>query len=152
VADLARSQEIRQLVEDLSTMGRTEHLSHTMVYRPWGHYQELDGGNGFRVKRITVKPGGALSMQRHHHRSEHWIVVRGEARVTRADSVVTLHPNESTYISAGTLHRLENVGALPLELIEVQTGSLLSEDDIERLSDDYGRAPTPTSRRPRGQS
>jgi mannose-1-phosphate guanylyltransferase/mannose-6-phosphate isomerase len=116
----------------------TEH--HTKVDRPWGSYQSLDNGDRHQVKRIIVKAGGRLSLQKHHHRSEHWIVVRGAALVTINDTIKTVHENESIYIPIGATHRLENPGKIPLELIEVQTGSYLGEDDIVRIEDDYQRA------------
>ena len=109
------------------------------VHRPWGHFQGIDVGDGYQVKRIVVRPGAKLSLQRHRHRAEHWVVVSGTARVTRGDEVFELTPNQSTYIPAGTPHRLENPGQEPLRLIEVQSGDYLGEDDIERLADDYGR-------------
>jgi mannose-1-phosphate guanylyltransferase/mannose-6-phosphate isomerase len=109
------------------------------VYRPWGHYDCVDGGEHFQVKRIVVKPGGSLSMQMHNHRAEHWIVVAGIARVTRGEDVMTLSANESTYIPLGVMHRLENPGTVDLEVIEVQSGTYLGEDDIVRFGDIYGR-------------
>ncbi len=139
VVDRARSQDVKEVVAQLAATGRQEHLAHTTIYRPWGKYQDLDSGPGFKVKRITVKPGEMLSLQRHKHRSEHWVVVSGRATVTRGEKILTLAANESTYIPAGTVHRLANDEEGPLEMIEVQTGLVLREDDIERLSDDYGR-------------
>jgi mannose-1-phosphate guanylyltransferase/mannose-6-phosphate isomerase len=112
---------------------------HRRVARPWGEYDAIDSGDRFQVKRITVKPGEQLSLQMHHHRAEHWIVVRGTARVTRGDETFLLSENESTYIPLGTVHRLENPGRVPLEMIEVQSGSYLGEDDIVRFEDTYGR-------------
>ena len=111
-----------------------------MVYRPWGSYRTIDTGAGFLVKRLTVKPRASLSLQRHAHRAEHWVVVSGTAEVTRGTETFRLQPNESTYIPLGTVHRLANPGDQPLHLIEVQSGVLLSEDDIERLEDRYGRS------------
>jgi mannose-1-phosphate guanylyltransferase/mannose-6-phosphate isomerase len=136
----ARSQEVKELVAELHASGREEIVSHTRVYRPWGHYQNLEGGDGFLVKRIVVKPGAQLSMQFHHHRAEHWVVVAGTARVTNGDEVFDLGPNQSTYIPAGARHRLENPGGEPLHLIEVQSGAYIGEDDIVRLEDTYGRS------------
>jgi mannose-1-phosphate guanylyltransferase/mannose-6-phosphate isomerase len=139
VVDRSRSQDVKEIVAQLDASDRQEHLTHTTIYRPWGKYQDLDSGPGFKVKRITVKPGRMLSLQRHRHRSEHWVVVSGRATVTRGDEILILGANESTYIPAGTVHRLANEEADALEMIEVQTGSVLLEEDIERLSDDYGR-------------
>ena len=113
---------------------------HLKVHRPWGSYQSVDNGERHQVKRIIVKPGGRLSLQKHHHRSEHWIVVRGAARVTVNELIKTVHENESIYIPIGSVHRLENPGKIQLELIEVQTGSYLGEDDIIRIEDDYQRS------------
>ncbi|MBF0095065.1 MAG: cupin domain-containing protein, partial [Alphaproteobacteria bacterium] len=110
------------------------------IHRPWGQYRSIDGGERFQVKHITVQPGGKLSLQMHHHRTEHWIVVHGTARVTRGNDTFLLHENHSTYIPLGVLHRLENPGKVPLWLIEVQSGSYLGEDDIVRVEDNYGRS------------
>jgi mannose-1-phosphate guanylyltransferase / mannose-6-phosphate isomerase len=140
VADKSRSQEVKEVVETLARKSRTEHVSHSRVYRPWGYYESIDAGERFQVKRIMVKPGEALSLQMHHHRAEHWVVVSGTARVTRDDEVKLLSENESTYIPIGTKHRLENVGKVPLFLIEVQSGSYLGEDDIVRFEDRYHRS------------
>ena len=140
VGDRARSQEVKDFVEHLDRSKRSEHLSHTRVYRPWGYYESIDAGPRFQVKRLMVKPGEALSLQMHHHRAEHWVVVSGTARVTKDDQVLMISENESTYIPIGTKHRLENPGKLPLELIEVQSGTYLGEDDIVRFDDRYGRA------------
>ena len=123
----------------LRSAGRTEPINHRVVYRPWGHYDSIDVGDRDQVKRITVKPGAKLSLQKHYHRSEHWIVVRGTAKVYKGDKIILLSENESTYIALGEVHALENPGKIPLELIEVQTGSYLGEDDIVRLDDRYGR-------------
>jgi len=139
VADKSRSQEVKEVVETLARQARTEHVSHSRVYRPWGYYEGIDAGERFQVKRIMVKPGEALSLQMHHHRAEHWVVVSGTAQVTRGDEVKLLSENESTYIPIGTKHRLENVGKVPLFLIEVQSGSYLGEDDIVRFEDRYHR-------------
>jgi len=133
-------QDVRRLVDRLKTQGRPEVESHSTVYRPWGHYQSIDVGERFQVKRITVKPGAKLSLQKHAHRAEHWVVVSGTAKVTRDDEVFTLEANQSTYIPLGAVHRLENPGAEPLDIIEVQSGDYLGEDDIVRIEDTYGRA------------
>lgn len=139
VAPLSRSQDVKRIVEHLKREKRKELLSHATVYRPWGSYTVLEEQSRFQMKRITVNPGAKLSLQMHHHRYEHWVVVTGTARVTNGDSVILLHENESTYIPAGTVHRLENPGVIALELIEVQIGSYLGEDDIVRFDDAYGR-------------
>jgi mannose-1-phosphate guanylyltransferase/mannose-6-phosphate isomerase len=139
VADKGRVQDVRQIVDRLKHCRRDEYLLHREVYRPWGSYEGVEQGERYQVKRITVKPGERLSLQKHHHRSEHWIVVRGTAEVTRGEEVFTLSENESTYIPLGVVHRLENPGKLTLELIEVQVGAYLGEDDIVRLEDQYGR-------------
>lgn len=140
VAHRDQVQRVRQVVEHLERHARTEHVLHRLVYRPWGSYQGIDMGERFQVKRIVVNPGGQLSLQMHHHRAEHWVVVRGTARVTCGETVKLLTENESTYIPIGMTHRLENPGKLPLHLIEVQTGSYLGEDDIVRYADAYQRA------------
>jgi mannose-1-phosphate guanylyltransferase/mannose-6-phosphate isomerase len=140
VAHKDQVQRVKQIVDHLKAQERTEHLHHTKVYRPWGCYEGIDIGDRFQVKRITVNPGGKLSLQMHHHRAEHWIVVSGTARVTCGDTVSLLTENESTYIPIGMNHRLENPGKLPLHLIEVQSGSYLGEDDIVRFEDVYQRA------------
>jgi mannose-1-phosphate guanylyltransferase/mannose-6-phosphate isomerase len=140
VAHKDQVQRVKQVVDHLKSKQRTEHLHHTRVYRPWGHYEGIDAGDRFQVKRITVKPGEKLSLQMHHHRAEHWVVVSGTARVTCGDSVKLLSENESTYIPIGMNHRLENPGKLPLHIIEVQSGSYLGEDDIVRFEDIYQRA------------
>jgi len=134
-----RVQDVKQVVEHLKSSEREEHLLHRRVNRPWGAYEGLDSGDGFLVKRITVNPGASLSLQRHKHRAEHWIVVRGIADVTCENVVQTLVANQSFYIPIGQMHRLSNPGETILEIIEVQTGELLSEDDIERFDDVYGR-------------
>ena len=139
VASKDKAQDVKKLVEALKADGRVEYLSHTHVYRPWGEYRTVDTGDRFQVKQIVVKPGGRLSLQYHHHRGEHWIVVEGTARVTCGDKVTTLNESQSTYIPVGAKHRLENSGETPLRIIEVQTGSYLGEDDIVRLEDVYGR-------------
>ena len=135
-----RMQEVKTVVAQLKADGRSEASWHRKVYRPWGAYDSIDNGERFQVKRITVKPGGTLSLQMHHHRAEHWIVVSGTAEVTRGDEVLLLSENQSTYIPLGVTHRLRNPGKLPLELIEVQSGSYLGEDDIVRFEDTYGRS------------
>ncbi|HDS0925097.1 TPA: mannose-1-phosphate guanylyltransferase/mannose-6-phosphate isomerase [Stenotrophomonas maltophilia] len=135
-----RMQEIKQVVARLKADQRPEATWHRKVYRPWGAYDSIDNGERFQVKRITVKPGGTLSLQMHHHRAEHWVVVSGTAEVTRGDEVILLGENQSTYIPLGVTHRLRNPGKLPLELIEVQSGSYLGEDDIVRFEDTYGRS------------
>ncbi len=140
VADRSRSQEVREIVEGMRGTDRTEHLSHTRVYRPWGYFENLDSGPGFLVKRIMVNPGAALSLQMHHHRAEHWVVVSGTARVTRGETVSLVERNQSVYIPLGATHRLENPSAdEPLHLIEVQSGDRISEDDIVRFEDRYQR-------------
>lgn len=132
-------QNVRQMVDDIRDHGRKEHLNHREVYRPWGHYDSVDTGHRDQVKRITVNPGAKLSVQMHHHRAEHWVVVRGTARVHKGDEVTMLTEDQSTYIPLGEVHSLENPGKIPLEIIEVQSGSYLGEDDIVRLEDVYGR-------------
>jgi mannose-1-phosphate guanylyltransferase/mannose-1-phosphate guanylyltransferase/mannose-6-phosphate isomerase len=134
-----RVQDVRLLVSKLKTDNREEALTHKKVYRPWGAYECINVDNRFQVKRITVKPGAKLSLQKHHHRAEHWVVVRGTAMVTRGDEQFLLKEDESTYIPLGVSHRLENPGKIPLEMIEVQSGSYLGEDDIVRFEDIYGR-------------
>jgi mannose-1-phosphate guanylyltransferase/mannose-6-phosphate isomerase len=140
VAHKDQVQRVKQVVDHLKSKQRTEHLYHTKVYRPWGHYEGIDAGDRFQVKRITVKPGEKLSLQMHHHRAEHWVVVSGTARVTCGENVRLLSENESTYIPIGMNHRLENPGKVPLHIIEVQSGSYLGEDDIVRFEDIYQRA------------
>ena len=135
----ARSQEVRELVARLKAEKRPEATDHKRVHRPWGYYESIDMGERFQVKRIVVIPGGLLSLQKHQHRAEHWVVVRGTAEVTTGDTIREVHENESVYIPIGTVHRLANRGKIPLELIEVQTGSYLGEDDIVRLDDIYKR-------------
>lgn len=139
VADRGRAQEVKKVVEHLKAAKRCEHECHARVFRPWGWYEGVDAGERFQVKRIAVKPGAALSLQLHHHRAEHWIVVRGTARVTRGEDTFLVSENESTFIPLGTRHRLENPGKVPLEMIEVQSGGYLGEDDIVRIEDSYGR-------------
>jgi len=139
VADRAQVQKIKDVVGRLKADGREEGKSHRKVYRPWGWYDGIDFGERFQVKRIGVNPGAAISLQMHHHRAEHWVVVKGTAKVTRNDEVILVAENQSTYIPIGMTHRLENPGKVPLEIIEVQSGSYLGEDDIVRFEDIYGR-------------
>ncbi|WP_363800652.1 mannose-1-phosphate guanylyltransferase/mannose-6-phosphate isomerase [Lysobacter firmicutimachus] len=140
VARKDRVQDVKAIVDKLKKAGRQEHLFHRKVYRPWGYYDSIDVGARFQVKRIVVKPGAALSLQKHAHRAEHWIVVSGVAEVTCDERVFDLHENQSTYIPLGSVHRLRNRGSEPVELIEVQSGGYLGEDDIVRLDDAYGRS------------
>ncbi|MCG2635342.1 MAG: mannose-1-phosphate guanylyltransferase/mannose-6-phosphate isomerase [Gammaproteobacteria bacterium] len=139
VAHRDQVQDVKKVVEQIRNDGRHEHINHREVYRPWGVYDSIDNGHRYQVKRITVKPGARLSTQMHHHRAEHWIVVSGTARVCIGDETVLLTENQSTYIPVGQVHSLENPGRIPLELIEVQSGSYLGEDDIVRFDDRYGR-------------
>ncbi len=139
VASKSHVQDIKIIVESLTSEKREEVVVHKRVCRPWGCYQGIDSSDRFQVKRITVNPGATLSLQLHHHRAEHWVIVNGTAKVTKGEEVFILTENESTYIPLGTKHRLENIGKIPLELIEVQTGSYLGEDDIVRFDDIYGR-------------
>ena len=139
VSDRASSQDVKKIVAQLGREQRGEQALHRKVYRPWGWYDSIDSGTRFQVKRIMVKPGASLSLQMHHHRAEHWIVVSGTAEVTNGDQVILLTENQSTYIPLGTVHRLANPGKVPLEIIEVQSGSYLGEDDIVRFEDTYGR-------------
>ncbi len=140
VAHKDRVQDVRQIVQRLRDTQRTEHINHREVYRPWGLYDSIDQGHRYQVKRITVKPGAKLSVQMHHHRAEHWVVVSGTAKVTNGDKTYIITENQSSYIPIGQTHSLENPGVIPLELIEVQSGSYLGEDDIVRFKDQYGRA------------
>jgi mannose-1-phosphate guanylyltransferase/mannose-6-phosphate isomerase len=140
VADRSKSQDVKKIVATLASRSRSEGTLHRRVHRPWGWYDSIDMGPRFQVKRIMVKPKASLSLQMHHHRAEHWIVVSGTAEVTVGDKVVLLSENQSTYIPLGTVHRLINPGAIPLEIIEVQSGSYLGEDDIVRFQDNYGRS------------
>jgi len=133
------AQDVKAVVERLKADGRSEQMVHSTVYRPWGSYRSIDTGSRFQVKQITVTPGSKLSLQRHHHRAEHWIVVEGTALVTCGEKSFLLHENQSTYIPIGSVHRLENPGKIPLRLIEVQSGGYLGEDDIVRLEDTFGR-------------
>ncbi|MFK8030827.1 MAG: mannose-1-phosphate guanylyltransferase/mannose-6-phosphate isomerase [Gammaproteobacteria bacterium] len=140
VAPKGRSQDVKRIVEHLKEKGRDEVSLHREVFRPWGSYDSIDNGNRYQVKRLTVKPGAVLSLQMHHHRAEHWIVVTGTAEITRGEETFLLTENQSTYIPLGTVHRIANPGNVDLEIIEVQSGSYLGEDDIVRYEDTYGRA------------
>ena len=139
MVDKSQSQHIKRLVDELEAQERTEHILSRKVHRPWGYYDSIDEGERFKVKHIQVNPGASLSLQKHAHRSEHWIVVKGTAEVTCGDKQITLTENQSTYIPLGEVHRLANRGSTPLEIIEVQSGSYLGEDDIVRIEDIYGR-------------
>ncbi len=139
VAHKNKTQDVKKIVDRLKAAGRSEGQTHRKVFRPWGWYDSVDNGERFQVKRIVVKPGGTLSLQMHHHRAEHWIVVSGTAKVTKGDETFLLSENESTYIPLGVTHRLENPGRVELEMVEVQSGSYLGEDDIVRFEDVYGR-------------
>jgi len=134
-----KSENVKALVEQLKAQNRREAFEHRRIYRPWGYYQGVDAGTRYQVKRIVVKPGAQLSLQKHFHRAEHWVVVRGTAEVTLNDENRMIHENESIYVPIGSTHRLANPGKIPLELIEVQVGSYLGEDDIVRLEDIYAR-------------
>lgn len=140
IADKARSQDVKHIVNQLHASGRLEHVLHRKIHRPWGWYDNLDADERFKVKRIQVNPKASLSLQKHHHRAEHWVVVKGTAEVTNGDKVTLLSENQSTYIPLGEIHRLANPGAIPLEIIEIQSGSYLEEDDIVRFEDNYGRS------------
>ena len=144
VAPKGRVQDVKELVAKLKKSGRSESSLHREVFRPWGSYDSLDAGDRFQVKRLSVKPGGVLSLQMHHHRAEHWIVVQGTARVTCGEKTFLLSENESTYIPIGAAHRIENPGKVPLHIVEVQSGAYLGEDDIVRFEDNYGRQGTST--------
>ena len=139
---LGREQgdRVKQLVEHLRNNKRKEATDHKRMYRPWGYYQSIDHGARYQVKRIVVTPGHRLSLQKHYHRAEHWVVVKGTAEVTCGDKVTIVHENESIYLPIGSVHRLTNPGKINLELIEVQTGSYLGEDDIVRIEDEYKRS------------
>jgi mannose-1-phosphate guanylyltransferase/mannose-6-phosphate isomerase len=139
VASKEHAQDVKLAVEHLKASHREEHLTHSRVYRPWGYFESLDEGKGFQVKRLMVKAGAKISLQRHRQRAEHWVVVSGKARVTRDGEEILLGANQSTYIPLGATHRLENAGTEPLYVIEVQSGAYLGEDDIERFADDYRR-------------
>jgi mannose-1-phosphate guanylyltransferase/mannose-6-phosphate isomerase len=140
VAHKDYAQDVKKVVDYLKLNARSEHEEHSRVFRPWGWYECIDNGDRFKVKRIMVKSGAKLSLQMHHHRAEHWVVVSGTALVTRNGTDEVLTENQSTYIPIGVKHRLENPGKLPLHLIEVQSGGYLGEDDITRFEDTYGRA------------
>ena len=139
VSTRERADEVKLAVDELKRSKRMEHALHRRVYRPWGYYESIDLGERFQVKRLVLNPGARISLQLHRKRSEHWVVVSGQAKVTRGDEELSLGPNQSTYIPAGTRHRLENAGADPLYVIEVQSGDYFGEDDIERFADDYSR-------------
>jgi mannose-1-phosphate guanylyltransferase/mannose-6-phosphate isomerase len=140
VAPRDRAQDVKALVAKVKAGGHTLAEAHRQVFRPWGSYDSIDSGERFQVKRIIVNPGASLSLQKHHHRAEHWIVVQGTAEVTRGEETFLVGENQSTHIPLGTVHRLANPGKIPLEMIEVQSGSYLGEDDIVRFQDHYGRA------------
>jgi mannose-1-phosphate guanylyltransferase/mannose-6-phosphate isomerase len=142
VAPRDKAQEVKALVNRIKAQGRGEHLLHREVFRPWGSYDSLENGERFQVKRLSVRPGAVLSLQLHHHRAEHWVVVSGTARITRGEEVFLLEENQSTYIPIGVKHRVENPGKIPLHIIEVQSGGYLGEDDIVRFEDQYGRQGT----------
>lgn len=150
VAGKGRAQDVREIVDTLKRRGRSEPDVHTRVHRPWGSYESIEAGDRYQVKHLMVKPGAALSLQMHHHRAEHWVVVTGTARVTLGDKELLLSENESTYIPIGTPHRLENPGKVPLSIIEVQSGCYLGEDDIVRLEDSYGRTAGQPAPKPPG--
>jgi len=139
VAPKSRVQDVKKVVERLKKDGRYEHSLHREVYRPWGSYDSIENGERYQVKRLSVNPGASMSLQMHHHRAEHWIVVSGTARITRGEEVFLLEENQSTYIPIGTKHRIANPGKIMLHMIEVQSGSYLGEDDIVRFEDIYGR-------------
>ena len=144
VAPKDRVQDVKKLVTKLKELGRYEHALHRQVFRPWGSYDSIDEGERFQVKRLIVRPGGVLSLQMHHHRAEHWVVVSGTARITCGEKIFLLEENQSTYIPIGARHRIENPGKIPLHIIEVQSGTYLGEDDIVRFEDQYGRQGTNT--------
>jgi mannose-1-phosphate guanylyltransferase/mannose-6-phosphate isomerase len=141
IASRDRAQDVKQIVAKLKRVNHSAYKLHRTAHRPWGTYTVLEEGDRFKMKRIVVKPNAQLSLQMHHHRSEHWIVVSGCAEIVNGDRVISLQPNESTYIPAGHKHRLKNPGVMDLVLIEVQCGEYLGEDDIVRFEDVYGRAP-----------
>ena len=142
-ASRSKAESVKALVEELKTRNHPAAVEHRRIYQPWGYYQDIDIAARYRVKRIVVKPGSTLSLQKHFHRSEHWVVVKGTAEVTVGSEVRIVHENESIYIPIGSVHRLANPGKIPLELIEVQVGSYLGEDDIVRFDDAYGRDRSP---------
>ena len=139
VAHQSCSQDVKHIVNTLAQQKREEQILHRKVHRPWGWYDSIDEGGRFKVKRIQVKPSASLSLKKHHHHAEHWIVVTGTAEITNGEKILTLAENQSTYIPFGEVHRLANRGSIPLEIIEVQSGGYLSEDDIIRFEDTYGR-------------
>jgi mannose-1-phosphate guanylyltransferase / mannose-6-phosphate isomerase len=139
VAAQTHAEQVKDVVAQLQKQNKSQALTHRKVARPWGWYDSIDVGDRFQVKRIGVKPGAALSLQKHHHRAEHWVIVRGTAEVTRGEETFMLCENQSTYISIGEIHRLKNPGVVELEMIEIQSGSYLGEDDIVRFEDVYGR-------------
>lgn len=139
VSTMDQAGKVKEIVARLDKEGRQEHLNHTKVHRPWGHYEQIDHQERYQVKRLTVKPGAKLSLQLHHHRAEHWVVVSGTAEVTRGEEILQIHENESVYLPIGMKHALANPGRIPLVLIETQIGSYLGEDDIVRFEDRYGR-------------
>ena len=139
VAKKTNSQEVKNIVNELVAQNRVEHTLHRKVHRPWGWYDTIDEGGRFKVKRIQVKPKASLSLQMHHHRAEHWVVVKGTAEITKGEKTTYLFENQSTYIQQGEIHRLSNPGIIPLEIIEVQSGSYFGEDDIVRYKDMYDR-------------
>jgi mannose-1-phosphate guanylyltransferase/mannose-6-phosphate isomerase len=140
IMDAEHAQHTKRMVDTLNKNERSEASQHREVFRPWGSYDSIGEGKRFQVKRITVKPGAKLSLQMHHHRAEHWVVVKGTAKITNAEKKFLLTENQSTYIPVGVVHSLENPGKIPLELIEIQSGAYLGEDDIVRLEDRYGRS------------
>ena len=146
VADRSKAQDVKHIVESLSRQGRPEENFHRVVYRPWGNFDSIDEGTRYKVKRITVNPGAKLSLQKHKYRAEHWVGVSGTAKVYRNDEEFILNENESTFIPLGHIHSLENPGDIPIEIIEVQSGSYLGEDDIVRFEDRYGRLATEKTR------
>ena len=144
VVEKSRAQDVKSIVDELKKQGRDETKLHRQVFRPWGSYDSLESKDGFQVKRLIVKPGAVLSLQKHAHRAEHWVVVRGKARITRNEDVFDLGVNESAYIAIGDVHRIANPFDAPVHIIEVQCGDYLGEDDIVRLEDNYGREGTNT--------
>lgn len=140
VADKSQAQQVKSIIAQIEKQNRSEHLQHREIYRPWGCYDAIDAGDRYQVNRIRVKPGGSLSLQIHHHRAEHWIVVKGTALVQKGEETILLSENESTYIPVGTKHRLSNPGKIPLEIVEVQSGPYLRDDDVIRYEDSYGRS------------
>ena len=146
VAHKSRAQDVKHIYAGLKAQGHESHKLHRTVHRPWGTYTVLEEDPGYKIKRIEVKPGASLSLQMHHHRSEHWIVVTGTAEVVNGDQTIRLEANQSTYIPAGIVHRLANPGKVALHLIEVQCGPYLGEDDIIRIEDEYGRLPSAEER------